>query len=232
LPGAAFSEKGGSFTNLEGRIQSFEPVVPPPGEAKPDWEILSLLFEKTGSTIRYSSLEEIRAEIRNLVPLYSGLGREAEQPWVKEVAMAGAFHPDEGEKRIEFSPAFPTEEDIPDKSFPFTAILISVRFHLGSGTRTSRSPRLKEYALRGEVELSPEDGKRLNLAERDLAKITSPHGSISRSVTIKEGLRQGLIFVPTAFHNNDAMELIELSHLGEVDSSGWKECRVNIEKIE
>ncbi|MCP4648192.1 MAG: molybdopterin-dependent oxidoreductase, partial [bacterium] len=44
LPGAAFSEKGGSFTNLEGRIQSFEPTVPPPGEAKPDWEILDLLY--------------------------------------------------------------------------------------------------------------------------------------------------------------------------------------------
>jgi len=83
-----------------------------------------------------------------------------------------------------------------------------------------------------EVELSPEDGKRLKLSEGDRARITSPHGSISRSVTIKEGLKQGLIVVPTAFHNNDAMELIALSHLGEVDSSGWKECRVNIEKIE
>jgi len=142
LPGAAFSEKGGSFTNLEGRIQSFEPVVPPPGEAKPDWEILSLLFEKKGSSIRYSSLEEIRAEIRNLVPLYSGLGRGAEQSWVKEVAMAAPFHPEERRERITFSPVILTEEDIPDESFPFTAILLSVRFHLGSGTRTSRSTRV------------------------------------------------------------------------------------------
>jgi anaerobic selenocysteine-containing dehydrogenase len=114
---------------------------------------------------------------------------------------------------------------------PLTAILVSVRFHLGSGTRTSRSIRVKEHALRGDVELSPEDGKRLNLNEGDRAKITSPHGSICRSVTLREGLKQGLIVIPTAFHNNDAMELIELSHLGEVDSSGWKECRVNIEKI-
>ena len=36
LPGAAVSEKNGSFTNLEGRIQNFSPAVQPPGEAKPD----------------------------------------------------------------------------------------------------------------------------------------------------------------------------------------------------
>ena len=34
LPGAAISEKQGSITNLEGRIQTFQPVVSPPG--KPD----------------------------------------------------------------------------------------------------------------------------------------------------------------------------------------------------
>jgi len=28
------------------------------------------------------------------------------------------------------------------------------------------------------------------------------------------------------------MNLIELSHLGEVDSSSWKECHVKIEKVE
>ncbi len=231
LPGAAFTEKGGSFTNLEGRIQSFEPGVPPPGEAKADWEILALLFEKIRSSKRYSSLEEIRAEIRNLVPMYSGLGRGAGQSWVNEAATVGPFHPEGGGKRITFSPLIPIEEEACDELFPFTAILGSQRYHLGSGTRTSRSIRVREYALKGEVEISPKDGKRLDLNEGDRARISSPHGSISRSVTLKEGLKQGLIFIPTAFHNNDARELIGLSHLGEVDSSGWKECHVNIEKL-
>jgi formate dehydrogenase alpha subunit len=232
LPGAAFSEKSGSFTNLEGRIQSFEPVVSPPGDAKPDWEILALLFERMGPSTRYSSLEEIKAEIRNLVPMYSGLGRGAEQSWVNEAATVRPFHPEEGGKRITFSPVIPIEKDTYDELFPFTAILGSMKYHLGSGTRTSHSIRVREYAQKGEVELSPEDGKRLNLSEGDRARITSPHGSISRSVTLKEGLKQGLIVIPTAFHNNDAMELIELSHLGEANSSGWKQCKAKLEKID
>jgi formylmethanofuran dehydrogenase subunit D len=49
---------------------------------------------------------------------------------------------------------------------------------------------------------------------------------------LKKDLRPGLIFIPMAFHNNDAMELIELTQLGEVDLPGWKECHVNLEKAE
>ena len=58
------SEKSGSFTNMEGRIQSFSPVVPPPGEAKPDWEILDLLATRLGAPERYGTVEKIRKEIR------------------------------------------------------------------------------------------------------------------------------------------------------------------------
>ena len=44
LPGAAFSEKQGSFTNLEGRIQPFNAVSAPPGNAMADWEVLDRLI--------------------------------------------------------------------------------------------------------------------------------------------------------------------------------------------
>ena len=57
LPGAAFAEKGGSFTNMEGRIQSFEAALPRPGEAMADWEILNLLGKRMGSTDPYRSLQ-------------------------------------------------------------------------------------------------------------------------------------------------------------------------------
>ncbi len=49
LPGAAFFEKSGSFTNMEGRIQRFEATARPAGEARPDWEILGLLAEELGA---------------------------------------------------------------------------------------------------------------------------------------------------------------------------------------
>jgi len=231
LPGAAFSEKGGSFTNLEGRIQSFEPAVSPPGEAKPDWEILDLLFAKMCYSKRYSSLQKIRAEISRLVPMYSELSGNGGSSWIKETSNVRPFHPDGEGEPIHFSPVISTKEETLDETYPFKAILGSLRYHLGSGTRTGHSDRIKDFALKGEVEISSEDSARLNLRDGDTITISSPFGSVSREVMLKKDLRSGLIFIPTAFHNNDAMKLIRLTQLGEADSPGWKECNVKVEKM-
>jgi len=231
LPGAAFSEKGGTFTNMEGKIQSFEPVVPPPGEAKPDWKILNLLFDKMDYSRRYSSLNEIRAEISQLVPMYSELERNKEKSWVKESSNLRIFHPNAEGKPIHFSPVIFTPDDKSDGNYPFKAILGSLRYHLGSGTRTSHSDRVKDFGLKGEVEISFDDSARLNLKDGDMIRISSPNGSIDREVMLNKDLSTELIFIPMAFHNNDSMQLVELTQLGEASSPGWKECNVKIEKL-
>ena len=45
LPGAAYTEQEGYYTNLEGKIQKAFQASYPPGEAKEDWEILNDLSE-------------------------------------------------------------------------------------------------------------------------------------------------------------------------------------------
>ena len=41
LPGCAPAEKMGTFTNVRGRVQRYQPAIPPPGEARPEWEVLA-----------------------------------------------------------------------------------------------------------------------------------------------------------------------------------------------
>jgi len=41
LPAAAQAERAGTFTNTERRVQLFEPAMPPPGDARPDWWIIA-----------------------------------------------------------------------------------------------------------------------------------------------------------------------------------------------
>jgi anaerobic selenocysteine-containing dehydrogenase len=123
------------------------------------------------------------------------------------------------------------DNEVFDKAYPFTAILGSLRYHLGSGTRTRLSGRIKDFGLKGEVEISSEDGTRLNLKVGDKVKISSPDGSIERDITLKKDLRPGLIFIPMAINNNDARQLMGLTRLGEADSPGWNGCHVKIERI-
>jgi predicted molibdopterin-dependent oxidoreductase YjgC len=230
LPGAAFDEKGGAFTNFEGRIQSFEPAVSPPGEAKPDWEILDLLYERMASSAGYSSLVKIRQEIRQLVPMYEQLGRNGGVSWLKNTSGMSLYHPGGKGDAIRFFPVSPAENGKSDDDYYLNAILGSQRYHLGSGTRTGYSSRIREFDLKGEVEISPEDGSALSLKDGDTVKVSSPRGYVERQVKINSDLISGIIFIPLAFHGNNAMELIELNQLGKEGSPGIKGCRVKIEK--
>ena len=57
--GAAYTEKSTTFVNTEGRVQVSRLVVPPPGQAKVDWEIIRALSEEAGQTLPYDTLEEV-----------------------------------------------------------------------------------------------------------------------------------------------------------------------------
>ncbi len=53
-------ERAGSLTNTEGRVQKVSKALQPAGEAKPDWEIISLFASKLGKKLG-TSLDEISA---------------------------------------------------------------------------------------------------------------------------------------------------------------------------
>ena len=63
LPGAAYSEKNGSFVNLEGRVQRSYKASYPPGFAKEDFGIFNDIAKSKGSNHGYSSFENLREEM-------------------------------------------------------------------------------------------------------------------------------------------------------------------------
>ncbi len=72
LPIGTAPETDGTFTNYAGRIQRSRQAFPPPGEAKPGWEVLSQLGAKFGGT-EYISNAEVFAELANKSPASVGL---------------------------------------------------------------------------------------------------------------------------------------------------------------
>jgi len=63
LPGAAYTEKDGTYMNTEGRAQLAMLAIFPPGEAKEDWAILRALSERLGKPLAYDTLEQLRARL-------------------------------------------------------------------------------------------------------------------------------------------------------------------------
>jgi NADH-quinone oxidoreductase subunit G len=80
LPGAAYTEKSGTYVNLEGRVQRGDRAVFPPGDAREDWAIFRALSDVVGKTLPFDSLDALRAAMAQVLPEL-GVEGLAAYPW-------------------------------------------------------------------------------------------------------------------------------------------------------
>ncbi len=69
LPGSAYTEQDGYFTNLEGKIQKAYKASYPPGEAKEDWQIINELAEVMNSRKLFNDKDELESSMFNYLNL-------------------------------------------------------------------------------------------------------------------------------------------------------------------
>ncbi|MDC3027887.1 molybdopterin-dependent oxidoreductase, partial [Candidatus Pelagibacter sp.] len=69
LPGSAYTEQDGYFTNLEGKIQKAYKASYPPGEAKEDWQIINELAEVMNNRKLFNDKEELESSMFNYIKL-------------------------------------------------------------------------------------------------------------------------------------------------------------------
>ncbi|WP_426267756.1 NADH-quinone oxidoreductase subunit NuoG [Sphingomonas sp. LHG3443-2] len=92
LPGAAYSEKHGTFVNLEGRVQRAEKASFAPGEAREDWTILRAVSDLIGKPLPFDRFDQLRAAMVAEVPVLGELGL-IDLPWSPPVLAADASGP-------------------------------------------------------------------------------------------------------------------------------------------
>jgi NADH-quinone oxidoreductase subunit G len=81
LPAAAYSEKSGTYVNLEGRVQRGDRAVFPPGDAREDWAILRALSDVLGHTLPFDTLDQLRQQMEAEVPALGRIGEIAAFGW-------------------------------------------------------------------------------------------------------------------------------------------------------
>ncbi|GAA4006399.1 NADH-quinone oxidoreductase subunit NuoG [Sphingomonas humi] len=92
LPGAAYSEKHGTFVNLEGRVQRAEKAGFAPGEAREDWTILRAVSDLTGKPLAFDRFDQLRAAMISEVPALGEPGL-IDLPWSPPALAAEAKGP-------------------------------------------------------------------------------------------------------------------------------------------
>jgi len=75
LPGAAYTEKDGTYVNTEGRVQRALRASFPPGEAREDWAILRALSDVLGKPLPFDDISQLRRRMHEAAPHFMRIGQ-------------------------------------------------------------------------------------------------------------------------------------------------------------
>jgi len=241
LPGAAFAEKEGTFSNTERRVQLLRKAVEPPGESKPDWQIIQELSSCFGYPMDYASPRTIMEEIAKLTPSYGGITYDrlqgdglqwpcpnAEHPGTKFLHQ-GRFTRGKGLfSAIEYKPA----AEIADEEYPFQLTTGRIHVHYHTGTMTRNSPSLEREISECFLEIHPEDAAEMNVTDGDRVVIASRRGSVSTRVKLTDAAGRKTVFMPFHFLESRANILTNPAFDPIAKIPEFKVCAVKIQKMD
>jgi len=241
LPAASFAEKDGTFTNTERRVQLVRKAVPPPGQAKADWEIICAIARKMGkSGFDYRNPREIMEEIACLTPSYAGITYERLEKGGIQWPCPTLSHPgtpilhtmqfNRGKGRfipLSYKPPMET----PDEEYPLILTTERSLFHYHTGTMSRKVQGLNKFRSEELVEINPEDAENLGIDDGDLVKITSRRGTITARAKVTEVSPRGIVSMTFHFAESptNAITSMYLDPVAKIPE--LKVSAVRIEKV-
>ncbi len=256
LPAAQWCEKTGTYISAERRIELVEKLIDPPGEAKPDYEIICLVARAMGfdKEFPYTNPEEIFNEYKkitkNRICDINGITYERLRGRVgPQLPCPDTDHP--GTPRLFTDLRFPRPDsraallardykepaEMTNDDYPFALITGRLSGHFNTRTRTGRSPKLNNHAPYGYVEIHPDDAAKLNISEEEMVEIVSCRGKICLPARLKDSLLCGTVFVP--WHYGPTLGVSEEQLVNLVTNAAYdihskqpeyKFCAVNVSK--
>ena len=241
FPAAAWTEVDGTQTNTERRVQRLRAAVPPQGEAKPDWWIVSRLAQRMGFRgFDYESAAEVFNELCGLSPIYKGLDwdRVAEGRYQWPVPEAG--HPGtprlhegvfENGRGIFKLTNYRDPAEVIDDEYPVWLTTGRRLESYHTHTQTGRTEGI-EYLLPGEVlEIHPDDVARLGLQDGGGARVSSRRGSVDVTVQANTRSPRGTVFMSFAFADVPVNVLTGGGYDPVTQTPELKVCPVRVEAI-
>jgi formate dehydrogenase major subunit len=240
LPAAVFAEKDGTFTSMERRVQRVRRAVPPPGEARADWEILDALAERLGRPMGLRSAEAIFAEMARLTPSYAGMSwTRLERPgglqWpCPDASHAGTpvLHVGEcarGRGRLLPVRHMPPAE-LPDADYPLALTTMRLHHQYGSGSMTRRAPLLERENPRGLLWIHPVDARARGIVAGAAVRVRSRRGEVLTHATVSDDVPPGTVAMPYHFAEASPNRLTNADALDPLSSMPeLKVCAVAVE---
>jgi formate dehydrogenase major subunit len=242
LPASAHAEKWGTFTNTNRQVQIARPVVPAPGEARQDWELIQAIAQRVGLPWSYPDVGAVFTEMAGVMP---SLANITWQRLLKEdVVTYPCDAPDKPGNEIIFSQSFPTQsgrarivpaelrapDELPDEAYPLVLTTGRMLEHWHTGSMTRRAAKLDHLEPEAVVGIHPDEMERLGIVAGEMVRVSTRRGEITLKARADRDVAVGMLFIPFAFAEAPANMLTnpQLDPMGKIPE--FKFCAARIEK--
>ena len=238
LPSACFAEKDGTLTNTERRVQRIRKAVDPPGEARPDWQIIADLSTRMGYEMPYTSAEDIMQEINGVTPSYAGITYERIEAEGLQWPCINTDHP--GTKYLHkdtfarglglfHAIDYLDPAELPDDEYPLILNTGRVLYHYHTGSMSRRTKGPSERYPESLIEINPADAGTYGIEDGQKASIITRRGRMTARAKITDRSPVGTIFATFHFREAAVNRLTNpaLDPIGKIPE--FKVCAVKIE---
>jgi len=222
LPAAAWGEKDGTVTNSDRTISRQRAFMAAPGDARPDWWIMTQVARRMGwkTAFAYDRAADIWREHCRLstyenegarafaLPGHAAQGNAAYDAmtpfrWGGAPFADGRFSTPDGRARLVRVVQKPLAAPLAD--WPMTLNTGRYRDHWHSMTRTGLSPKLARHREEPMVEVHPVDAAALGIIDGGLARVATPQGDSLYRAQVVATQRVGELFVPIHWTDRTAI---------------------------
>jgi formate dehydrogenase alpha subunit len=240
LPATCFAEKDGTFANTERRVQRVRKAVDPPGEARPDWQIVCDVSTAMGYPMQYAHPSEIFDEMASLTPSMAGISYHRIEKMGLQWPCPTRDHPGtvflhEGRftrgRGLFHAITFRPPAELPDEEYPFVLSTGRTLYHYNIGNMTRKSAEISQKEGESFVEMHPSDAERLGVAIGGVARVTTRRGSVVVRARIGDRVRPGGLWMPFHFAETATNRLTNPAFDNVTRTAEYKCCAAKVEPV-
>ncbi len=241
FPATTFAEKDGTFTNTERRVQRVRKAVDPPGQAKPDWQILCLVSTAMGHPMSYAHAGEVFDEMASLTPSYGGMSYER----IDEVGLQwpcpdpdhpGTPYLHEGRftrglgafQEITFRPA----AELPDEEYPFILSTGRTLYNYNIGNMTQQVGAIRQKQRRNFVEMHEHDAAGMGVADGEAVTVATRRGELTVRARVGQRTRPGALWMPFHFVDEPTNRITNDAFDNVTRTAEYKVCAARVAKAD
>jgi NADH-quinone oxidoreductase subunit G len=199
LPAAAYGEKNGTTTNLEGRVSNVVQKITPRGTSRPDWMIATELSIALGVDIGVSSLEDLNQKLVRSVPAF------APSADAKSTHGDGVLMTRETPVTISGSPTKAVDRNA------YNYRLIVSRTMYDTAQSTVASPSLVGIINDSAIYVHPLDLARIGVVEGTNVRVGAEGTNVVIAIRAHNGVHRGTAWLPFNHTGVDVRPLLNIA---------------------